>query len=170
LLKDLPTLGYELIIIRVHSGPLIKVLPNGTKTASNDIVIFTNERYESSKYLDDQLDGRIVKGVLENEGAFFAVTPSFVRAIQARFNNTTVILEACYGFRGTSMLEALRSRGVGTIAGWDGEVSVSYADEVVINIVDKVYGRGATLQQAVEACRKDMGRDPYYGSELRVFP
>lgn len=170
LFRKLPEGDYRLIILRVHSGPLMVTDSNGTKPG-DDLVIFTTERYNPMRHRGEQLRGWLAKGVLMDEGTFFAIPPRFVlEAMRGSFEDTTIILEGCYGFLGRSMLEALRVRGASWIIGWDGEISVDYADEAVLRIITEVYRNGATFREATESCGKEMGPDPYYGGRLLFYP
>lgn len=168
LYKRLPSLGYSLIILRVHAGPLLYTLPNGTKAVSRDIILFTTEEYDQGRYLEYQVRGLIAKArIVNKEKLYFAIPPSFVyKAMLGRFDTTVIILDSCYGLFGESMPEAFISRGASTFAGWDGEVTSNHADEATLNLLRAYLDAGRSIEEAI----LNIEPDPHYGASLRCYP
>lgn len=168
LYKRLPSLGYRLIILRVHCGPLIYTLPNGTKAVSRDIVLFTTEEYDQERYQQYQVGGLLAKArIVGQEKLYFAIPLQFVyEAMQGRFNGTIIILDSCYGLFGKSMPEAFISRGASTFVGWDGEVTANHADEATITLLRAHFNGGLSIEEAL----LEIEPDPFYGSSLHCYP
>ena len=168
LYKRLPSLEYGLIILRVHCGPLLYTLPNGTKVVSRDIVLFTTEKYDQGRYREYQAGGLLAKARMVNqEKMYFAIHPQFVyKGMQGRFDNTIIILNSCYGLFGESMPEAFISRGASTFVGWDGEVTASHADEATLTLLRAHLNGSLSIEEAL----LKIEHDPFYGSSLQFYP
>jgi hypothetical protein len=166
--KKLPSLGYSLIVLRVHCGPLVHTLPNGTKEVSQGIVIFTTEEYNQEMYLEYQLCGLLARArMIGREKLYFAIPPQFVYdAMQGRFNNTIIILDSCYGLFGKPMPEAFISRGVSKFVGWDGEVTANHADEATLTLLREYLNGGLSIEEALLKIEPD----PFYGSSMHCYP
>src|SRR3989442_12653291 len=63
--RQFPRQGYDLIIIRAHTG------------SSQSII--TAEPYSQSEYVADQLAGTLVPAQVDDGPLYFALTPKFVR-------------------------------------------------------------------------------------------
>ena len=168
LYKRLPSLGYRLIILRVHCGPLLYTMPNGTKAVSREIILFTTEEYDQGRYRQYQVSGVLAKAkIVGQEKMYFAIPPQFVyKAMQGRFNNTIIILDSCYGLFGESMPEAFISLGVSTFIGWDGEVTANHADETTLTLLRAHFNEGLSMEEALLKIEPD----PFYGSSLHCYP
>lgn len=167
LYERLPSLGYSLIVLRVHCGPLLYAMPNGTKTVSRDIILFSTEDYEEAKYRQYQLTGLLAKGTIVNEERmYFAIPPQFVyNAMQGRFHDTIIILNSCYGLFGESMAKAFTSRGVSKFVGWDGEVTASHADEATLTLLKAHFDQRIPWEETL----RGIAPDPAYGSFLHMY-
>ncbi|OKY77372.1 MAG: hypothetical protein BTN85_2022 [Candidatus Methanohalarchaeum thermophilum] len=95
LYRRLPGLNYKVIIFifRVHFTTDIRSEEFDYKSS-----LFTEEKYESSKYLVLQSKKLLLQGVFE-EKRVFAATYKFVSTeMEGEFNDTLVIFDSCHTF------------------------------------------------------------------------
>jgi len=172
LYKSLPSLGYKFLIFRVHCGPLIRRLQNGTVVPGDDAILFTAETYLKDKYLSYQRNGQLAMAkIIGRDEVYFAVPPWFFdQCAEGRFQDTIVILDSCYGFYSSSMAEAFVRRGAKVFIGWDGEVQASHTDSAVIILLSSLLIDGLTVKQSVDKVMENAGPDPYYGSVMLFYP
>lgn len=174
LYRNLPYLNYELIILRVHSGPLCYVLPNGTIVVGEGISFFTGERYDENKYLIEQSLQQISFSIPltgESNEQYFAIPPLFIdQCMKGRFQDTIIILDSCYGFHDLKMAQALIDRGASVYIGWEKEVTVQHTDNAILALLKSLCIENLTIRDAVEKTMNDIGPDPVYGSILEYYP
>ena len=164
--------GYKFLIFRVHCGPLIRRLQNGTVVPGDDAILFTAETYRKDKYLSYQRSGQLAMAkIIGRDEVYFAVPPWFFdQCAEGRFQDTIVILDSCYGFYSSSMAEAFVRRGAKVFIGWDGEVQASHTDSAVIILLSSLLIDGLTVKQSVDKVMENAGPDPYYGSVMLFYP
>lgn len=173
--RRLPSLGYCLIVLRVHCGPLFRQLLDGTEIPEGT-VFFTTEAYDTKKYVNYQVNGLVavarITGIPDEE--YFAVPPWFFeRCADGEFQNATVILDSCYGFYEYTpqlMARTLESRGVRVFIGWDGEVQPEHADSAVLVLLRALCIDGLTVGESVGMVMEEVGLDPFYGSDMLFYP
>lgn len=172
--KNLPTHGYSLIILRVHSG-----LNEGVKPP---LCLFTSENYSETKYQLEQLTDRLT-GVAYSEEeakrgiAYFGITPNFVKQdMQGNFQNTTIIMMGCNGLTepryfqvSLSMPQAFIEKGAKVYISWDLAVSADHTDRATIQLLTCLT-QNQTIKQAVENTLNEVGPDPVDNSTLDYYP
>ena len=123
--RNLPSQGYDLIVLRVHSALLVE---KGQYT--DRCTFFTSELYRQGKYFLDEYNERVVPVMYFHGGTtYFGVSPEFVRSsMKGRFNNTIVIMMGCNGLTGIQMAEAFVEKGAKAYIGWDEHVSADHTD------------------------------------------
>jgi len=164
--RSLPTKGFEIIILRVHSAINLE---NG------DLAIFTNEKWSDAKasttYLNDILNDRLARvRVEENSPSYFGITPNFIKAMNGRFENTLIIMMGCDGMTTQSMAEAFIQKGAKVYIGWDGPVIPQYIDVATIKLLEHLVLEKQTISEAITKTVDEVGKDPYYQSTLRYYP
>ncbi|MBS7652261.1 hypothetical protein KEJ13_03915 [Candidatus Bathyarchaeota archaeon] len=171
----LPSRGYRLIILRVHAGPVYRHLPGGGKIAEGT-VLFTTEVYDEKRYVDLQAAGLLAVARIYGrpEVSYFAVPPWFFEeASTGRFENSTVILDSCYGFYYEApyiMAEAFLYKGAKAFIGWDGEVQAEHTDRAVLELLRALLVERLSVKEAVDRVMKLVGPDPYYRSIMLYHP
>lgn len=162
--RSLPTKGFEIIILRVHSA----MNPEDTELA-----IFTNEEWSETKartvYLYDMLNDRLA-GVYQYSKRFFGIRRNFVLAMDGRFENTIVIMMGCHGLATQSTAEAFIQKGAKTYIGWDCFVISQYVDETTTKLLEHLALEKHTISEAVAKTVEEVGDDPYHGATLRHYP
>lgn len=164
--RNLPKHDYGILVLRVHSG--IGVVEKDW------VCLFTSERYTRSKYVDEQLAGRIMAACYQNPPEppyFFGVNPDFIRlSTKGRFQNTIVIMMGCDGLRYPTMAEAFISKGAKAYISWDKAVLASHTDEATIHLLRQLVIEKQTIEKAVSETNKEIGPDPLDGSILLYYP
>lgn len=156
--RNLPTHGYSLIILRVHSTPLS---------------LFTSEPYNKNKYVWEQLTDQLTRAKYfqEDEDAFFGITAQFVRSsMKGRFNNSTIIMMGCLGLTFSDTAEAFIGRGAKTYVSWNNFVLASHTDLATTRLLQHLITEQQTVKQAVDDTMIEVGPDPIYNSQLLYYP
>ena len=151
--RQLPTMGYTLIIIRAHSG--------GGQS------IVTTEPYSSSTHATDQLTGTLAAAEVGSGPLYFALTPKFIRQdMQGRFPGSTVIIMGCAALQGTQDLaDAFLDKGANFFIGWDGSVTIIHTDTSTVSLTQQI-----SLGKSVPDATMIAGSaDPFYGAKLEYL-
>lgn len=168
LIRNLPAGNYDLILFRSHVARLLTT--SGQYT--DDVMLFTNEDYDGSKYDAEQSVGRLGRVSLFTQSEkYFGILHQFVeQSLEGRFTKATVLLMGCDGARNDAMANAFLDSGADSFVSWNNEVSASHNDlttEVLLQrlVVDKL-----PLTQAVNATMGEVRSDPVYKSSLVSYP
>jgi hypothetical protein len=162
--RNIPTHGYSLIILRVHSA-----LRDPDKPP---LVLFTSQNWSSTKYVPEQLNDRIVPVAYNPEEVkkkilYFGITPKFVEQdMKGKFVNTTIIMMGCNGLTYPEMAEAFIYKGAKVCISWDGPVSASHTDQATTQLLQHLITERQTIKQAVA----EIEPDPTNGSILKYYP
>jgi len=165
--RNLSTHRYKLVILRVHSSITL---------GSNSLGLFTSERYDSTKYVYEQLTDRLLGAAYSEEERnkgiiYFAISPTFVtQSMNGRFNNTIIIMMGCEGLAYTAMAEAFHQKGAKVYISWSGPVLASHTDTAVTHLLQHFLIEERTLKESVQETFKQVGFDPAYNSLLAYYP
>jgi hypothetical protein len=165
--KRLPTHGYGLIILRVHSG-----LARADGKPTGWLSLFTSEPYTNTAHFEEQEAERVAKASYYEGGPqYFAVVPDFIKSSMiGGFDDTTVILMGCDGLVTNSAAEAFLQKGAGAFVGWSETVSATHTDAATERLLQHLLIDGLTIEEAVTQTMAEVGPDPEYGSTLLVYP
>jgi hypothetical protein len=164
--RNLPTHGYEIIILRVHSA----------LGANNEpLALFTSERTSGTKYvyeqLNDQLQGVAFLPYKPGDPTYFGIPPKFVKlSMNGKFQDATIIAMGCDGLTQTDMAEAFIEKGAKAYISWNSSVSASHTDQATICLLQHLATDKQTINQAIEKTMKEVGPDPSYKSVLLYYP
>lgn len=168
--RNLPTHGYRIIILRVHSSA---TEAQGTE---GPVTLFTSERVSQTKYVYEQLTGQLVGVAFSSEEreegiGYFGITPLFVsQAMKGKFQNTIIIMMGCEGLDNPLMAEAFVQRGAKVYISWNQGVLASHTDLATIRLLQHFIIETRTLKEAVRKTFKEVGPDPSYKSLLLYYP
>jgi len=168
--RNLPTHGYGLIILRVHSTA---TTPDRTE---GPVTLFTSERYDRSKHVYEQLSDQLVLVAFSQdemkEGiTYFGINPPFVtQGMNGKFQSTIVIMMGCEGLDNTFMAEAFVEKGAKVYVSWNQPVSASHTDTATTQLLQHFLIEKLTLKQSVQETFKEVGFDPIYKSLLIYYP
>jgi hypothetical protein len=162
LYRDLPTHGYDLIILRAHSG-LIR------ETRWSSTAVFTSEPYSQEKYVAEQRAEHLaIATTYEGGPEVFAIEPSFIESsMRGSFGDATVILMGCDGMSNDRAAEAFLERGAGSYISWDKPVSASHTDTATEALLRQLVTEEEPVEEAVARTMAEVGPDPAFDSKLR---
>ncbi|GAI02096.1 unnamed protein product [marine sediment metagenome] len=165
--RQLPGLGYKVIIFRAHSGLL---------GSEGEIIkrtcLFTNERYRETRHVAEQLSDQLAMARIdENNPWVFAIGDEFVtQSMQGQFDNTVVIMMGCSCLYLDDLAQAFIEKGASAYLAWNGTVDLSYVDDAALSLVRNLCTENLTVREAVAKTMAEKGPDPRYGAELKYYP
>lgn len=165
--RSLPTHGYKLIILRVHSALNEKNEP--------PLALFTSDTFSEMKYVSALLDDRLkLVSFLPrkpDDPKYYGIPPKFVHLnMKGRFQETIVIAMGCDGLTHTYMAEAFIYRGAKTYISWKGIVTSSRTDHATIQLLRCLVIEKLTIKKAVTETMEEVGRDPVDNNQLLYYP
>lgn len=158
--RNLPTHGYRLIVLRVHS----------TLTYGQ---LFTSETYSTSKYVFEQLNDQIIKVSFYSDTPpyYFGISPYFIeKGMSGNFDNATIIMMGCNGLKNPLMASEFFKRGAKACIGWSESVSASHTDQTTIHLLQHLITEKQTIEQVVDKTMEEVGPDPAYNSTIEYYP
>ena len=177
--RDLPRRGYDVIILRVHSG-VVSLLDSATgrRIHTEYVSLFTAEPYSSIKYPDEirprppeEPAARLGPAFYyEGSPRYFAIMPGFVEhSMKGDFGGATVVMMGCDGLQSQETAEAFLERGASAFVSWNDQVSADHTDAATERLLEKLLVDGLPVKEAVAGTAVEVGADPFYGSELRML-
>jgi hypothetical protein len=164
--RDLPTHGYDVLILRVHSG---MATDNGEPTGY--VSLFTGEPYSSTEHYEEREAGRLGRAkYYDDSPEYFSIVPDFIEfSMKGRFDETTIILMGCNGLTTDVTAEAFLQKGAEAVIGWSGRVSAAHTDAATERMLHHILIEGLTTRDAVAQTTAEVGPDPEYNSSLLVY-
>jgi len=166
LYRKLPTFGYRMIILRVHSG-----ISEGYEQPT---FLFTAENYSNEKYTYEQLTDQIKPGVIDistKANPVFSIGPLFVSSsMEGNFNGSLIVISSCYGMHNTQLADSLIRKGASALISWDELVTLDHTDSGVLSLTRAFIEGGLTINASVSSVMESVGPDPAYGSVLEYYP
>ena len=161
LFKNLPEMGFKLIIMRLHGGRIRQ--PIGLFIGSG---IFA-EPFSEGKYEYEYYSGYFLKGVAYIGGKeYFVITPAYVSdKFEGRFPDSAIIILSCYSMWDQVLASSLIKRGASIVVGIDKKADISYLDRVGLELVKQI-SQGASIEEAVSKTMEKIGPDPVTGAKL----
>jgi hypothetical protein len=165
--RNLPSGGYTLIVLRVHSAL-------GTNNAP-PLALFTSEPLDSRKYvneqLTDQLQGVVFLPYRPGDKYYFGIPPKFIKlSMKGELSNSVIIAMGCDGLAYTDMAQAFIEKRAKAYISWNGSVLASHTDQATIHLLQNLVIDNQTIKQAVETVMKEVGLDLEYNSQLTYYP
>jgi hypothetical protein len=151
--------GYRIIVLRAHTAFEGDLLVFFTGTGVND-------PNKDGRYIFERTVGWVRIGGVDGQ-FFFAVTHSMIEedSGMARFKNTTVIVDSCYGLSSDSMAQAFIGRGASEYIAWDKGVYPQYSDNATLTLLSLISSR-VPIGQAIS----EVPKEPDFGSVLSSYP
>jgi len=168
--RNLPTHGYSLIILRVHSSA---ALLQGKEFVECPVSFFSSEPYSRTKYVHEQLTDQldIASYNMPKPSYYFAISPKFVtHSMNGKFRDTTVIMMGCEGLTNSLMAEAFIEKGAKVYISWNEMVSASHTDQATTQLLKHLITEKQTIKNAVTETMKEVGPDPTHKSLLHYYP
>ena len=168
LYRQLPSMGYHLIILCVHSTST-RYLGEGRTISGQAVVLLSGDRYDSSMYPFEQVM-RHVFAVSIDAGIFFGIGPEFVSSsMKGTFQNTVVVLAGCESLANKDLAKALVARGASHVIGWSDKVGIDHNDKAIISLIGAMYKKRLAVASAVQETMGEIGKDPIYQSILIYY-
>lgn len=168
--RKLPSMGYRFILLRVHSGLLVSV-ENGKETELDNTYLFTAENYTTNRYVTDQLTNKVSNAMMEdNSPLVFAVNSDFIKSAKGKFDRTVVLAMGCESYKYDDLPKAFVDKGASLFIGWSNVVTLDYVDNVTLDLLNNLCSENMTLAQGISRTTNDMGKDPYFDSNLKYYP
>jgi hypothetical protein len=159
--------GYQVIIVRAHSG----LLGSGGK-AIPKTCIFTNEPYSETQHISEQLSDRLAKARINASSPWvFAVGADFIRrSLKGNFNHSLIVMMGCSTLYMDDVAKACMEKGAAAYIGWDLSVGVNYVDSATRTLISKLCHDNMDIEKAVAGTMDEKGRDPDFGATLKFYP
>jgi len=154
--RELPSMDYEFIVARTHS---LAIKEQGKQS----VWMFTGEKYSKHKYIQEQIESSISRGVPFLTGPYmdrveaakqrhFIIGTDFVdKEMIGTFPGTTFILGGCDTMSYPFMAKSLVDRGASSIIGWYGLVSLYDNDRGIIKVLEEILVNGKNPDDAVDS-------------------
>lgn len=172
LYRELPSLHYDLVIIRGHSGVSRRInSETGEMSETEYVSLSTGEPYYRYLHEEEQSKGLLGWSVVEEgQPPVFGFGYEFVnRAMEGNFGGATIIMMGCDGLRTRETAEAFVDRGASAFVSWSKPVSTYQTDRTTRLLVERLVNDGADIESVVKATANEVGPDPWYGGELRIL-
>ena len=160
--RKLPSLGYDLILLRVHSSTLDQETVCFFSSEDFSLNVLYNKYKDIRQYLVNA--STTIAG--ENR-SFFGVKPSFFKEYaNGEFNGKTIIIAmGCDSLLTSSMAEAFISKKALLYLGWDGKVYPPETDSNTIIFLKRFFLENKTIKESVSGLF-----DKLTYAELDYFP
>lgn len=168
---SLPTRGYEIIILRVHSS----VYSSLRGDMSPPTTLFTSELYSTNKYVLEQLAGQVGRACFspyrEGDPTYFSVLPYFVtQRMSGSFKNSTIIVMGCNGLKYDDLATTFIEKGARIYISWDDSVTAAHTDQATAELLRNMLIERQTVETAINNTMEKIGPDPEYKSRLTYYP
>jgi hypothetical protein len=169
--RQLPQLGYRLIILRVHSGLLLSI-KDSKITASDTTYLFTGETYSTKKHVSEQLTNRVSNALMtDTYPLVFAINSQFITDdMNGSFNKAAVIAMGCESYKLDDLANAFIKKGASLFVGWSSVVSLDYVDGTTLDLLDNLCAKNMPVTESMASTMDRAGADPYFGTFLKAYP
>ncbi|MEM2703397.1 MAG: hypothetical protein QXR45_09565, partial [Candidatus Bathyarchaeia archaeon] len=157
--------GYGLLILRLHSAIDPKY---------GFLYLFSAERFNETEYETrfngERRTGAVREGITFENETYFTLRADLLGYMnQGGLNGSTIILMGCNGTNSEHAINRLFERGVKAIIAWDGYVDLNYTDKVTLKLIEAIYKKGISFEEAVNKIMEESGPDPAYKSKLKCL-
>lgn len=165
--RDLPSHGYDLIVLRVHSG-----LARAYGEPTDYVSLFTGEPFDETRHTAEGAAGLLGRAkYYDGSPEYYGIVPAFIEAsMKGRFDGATVIMLGCDGLTTDTSAEAFVHKGANAVVGWSGLVSAKHTDAATESLLRHLLADGLSIRDAVAQTMAEVGPDPEFGSVLGVYP
>jgi len=173
--KKLPSMNYKFIYIRTHSFEIARLEDN--------TYLFTGEKYDVNKHIEEQLFGQVAKGLplniqafadiqesdeLVEDNTYFVIGSKFVDELMVgKFPQTVIIIGGCESIRKHDLAKSLIFRGASAVVGWDRTISSLENDLVMLKLLEEVLINKTGFYDAIPSVMQEFGSDLQYSAMLQ---
>jgi len=172
LYRRLPSMGYRIIVFRVHqSTPAEVLLPMDHPVTGYPVYLFTGERYNEHKYVVEQLTDLVVPArEINGSNVYFSIGPEFVQSMDGEFPNTVIVLAGCSGLYSAELADSFIIKGASVVLGWQRFVQMDYTDKAIDRLLRAILLEKITFYRSVLVMTSEVGLDPTYETNLLIYP
>ena len=172
LYKRLPSMGYRLIVFRVHqSTPSEVLLPYDHPITGYPVYLFTGEPYNEHKYVIEQLSDLVVPArEINGSNIYFSIGPEFVQSMDGKFQNTVIVLAGCSGLYSAELADSFIIKGASVVLGWQRFVEMDYTDKAIDRLLRAILLEKTTFYRSVLVMTSEVGMDPTYATNFLIYP
>lgn len=173
LYSRLPSMGYRIIVFRVHqSTPAEVLLPMDHPVTGYPVYLFTGEPYNEHKYVVEQLTDLVVPArEINGSNVYFSIGPKFVQlSMDGEFQNTVIILAGCSGLYSAELADSFIIKGASVVLGWQRFVQMDYTDKAIERLLKAILLEKITFYRSVLVMTSEVGLDPTYETNLLIYP
>jgi len=172
--KKLPSLNYKFIVLRTHSGEDLNY--------ENPTYLFTGEKYDSTKYINEQLSKHIGRAVpltdsqlaeiggeaeLTTDDMYFIVNSKLVDELMVgEFPKSTIVIAGCDVMKNTDLADALISRGASGVIGWESPISNFDNDRVILALLENILVNKMVIRDSISSVMQESASNLIYNAEL----
>ncbi len=176
--KKLPSMNYKFIYIRTHSLEEVAESQNVT-------FLFTGEKYDVNKYIQEQLSGQVSRGIpiyeqelmelqesneLSTDMLYFVVGSKFVDELMVdKFPQSVIVIGGCESTRTHDLAKSLIFRGASAVVGWDGTINSMENDRVMLALLEEVLINKTGFYDAIPSVMEEFGSGLQSSSELHYI-
>jgi hypothetical protein len=166
--RELPTHGYDLIVLRSHSSVLREAWAG---EELNEVAIYTSEPYSPGEWYEDQKAQRLAKVRYHEDGEeYFGIRAEFVRTgMEGDFEDATIILMGCDGLTSEATAEAFVERGAKSFVSWTDAITWEHSDAATERLLRHLLIDKVTTVEAAARTMAELGPDPVFGAYLRIL-
>ncbi len=167
--RDLPTHGYELVVLRAHATRTQAVFQS---RQVDTVQLFTSEPFDFDRYVEERDAGTVgFVAEYEGEGLFFGITADFITSsMEGAFDDAVIVIMGCEGLSIDATAEAFVQNGAKAVIGWDGLVSAAHTDAATARLLEHLVTHRLSAENAVARTMDEVGPDPDYDSVLLSYP
>lgn len=168
--RELPARDYDLLLFSTHAGILYYQGEGAVPRQST--YLFSGETYSSSRYIGEQLSGRVQNGWMGDDlPLVFCLSADYIREdLKDDFDGAAIIMMGCSSFADDDLAEAFLERGAVLYTGWSATLSLEHADRATISLLENLLTENLDVSDAIDATMASNGRDPVYGARLKFAP
>ena len=171
--RELPSLGFQLVLLRVHSGVSREVdMATGEVSQMEFVSLFTGEIFRQTLYLKEQQEQLVGAGrtPYDPDTAYFGIGPRFIKqSMRGEFKDSVIVMMGCDGLKTPFTAQALIDRGASAVVGWDKKVAADHTDAATLQLLEEYVVKGLPLDEAVKNVSSLIGPDPYFGAEMLLL-
>ncbi|MGQ9543076.1 MAG: hypothetical protein ACUVTM_03155 [Candidatus Bathyarchaeia archaeon] len=172
LYRRLPSMGYRIIVFRVHqSTPVEYLLPSSRPVAGPPVYLFTGEPYSEHRYVVEQLTDLVVPArEINGSMIYFAIGPKFIHSMYGKFQNTVIILAGCSGLYSAELADSFIVKGASVVVGWQRFVQIDYTDAAICRFIKAIMLERTTIYRGILSTLTEIGLDHLYKTSLICYP
>jgi len=175
--KKLPSMNYKFIIFRTHSFEMGEDF--------SDTFLFTGEKYDVNKYIQEQLYGQIKKGVpigeqelaelkennesLTDKEYFVIGSKMMDELMVGTFPQSLIIIGGCESVRNPDLAQSLIDRGASAVVGWDRSINSRENDQVMLALMEEILINKTNIHDSIVSVMEEFGPNLKRSSELIYF-